>query len=337
MYQIIKNILFLFDPEAIHRLVLVSLKAFRFIPFSSVLLRTFFMPKNKENSIEVFGLQFKNRVGLAAGFDKNASHIDDLANFGFSFIEVGAITPEAQKGNPKPRLFRLPKDKALINRMGFNNKGVVNAIKNLKKRKSDIIVGANLGKNTQTSNDKANDDYISLFKQLHKYVDYFTINVSCPNVKDLRSLQDEDNLLELLSALKQINSRKRKPKPILLKISPDLTFEQLDETLEVIAKTKIDGIVAVNTTTSRTNLTYPAQKIINFGNGGLSGLPLKNRATEMIHYIYIKTEGKLPIIGVGGIFTKADAQEKFEAGATLIQVFTGFVYEGPSIVKNIVD
>jgi len=293
------------------------------------------MPGNKEKPVEVFGLKFKNRIGLAAGFDKNAEYINELALLGFSHIEIGAVTPEPQKGNPKPRLFRLSKDKALINRMGFNNEGVENAVKNLKKRKPDIIIGANIGKNTDTPNEKANEDYILLFNKLHDYVDYFTVNVSCPNIKDLKELQDKESLLELLSELKKINRNKAKPKPILLKISPDLTWEQLDDTLYIIEQTGIDGIVAVNTTATRMNLSYPKDKIEQIGNGGLSGKPLKNRSTEMIKYINEKTGGKLPIIGVGGIMTKADMQEKLDAGATLVQVFTGFVYEGPGLVKKL--
>jgi dihydroorotate dehydrogenase len=219
--------------------------------------------------------------------------------------------------------------------MGFNNEGVENAVKNLKKRKPDIIIGANIGKNTDTPNEKANEDYILLFNKLHDYVDYFTVNVSCPNIKDLKELQDKESLLELLSELKKINRNKAKPKPILLKISPDLTWEQLDDTLYIIEQTGIDGIVAVNTTATRMNLSYPKDKIEQTGNGGLSGKPLKNRSTEMIKYINEKTGGKLPIIGVGGIMTKADMQEKLDAGATLVQVFTGFVYEGPGLVKKL--
>jgi len=295
------------------------------------------MPKNVGNPIHLFGLQFEHPIGLAAGFDKNASHIDELANFGFSFIEVGAITLKSQIGNPKKRLFRLPNDKALINRMGFNNKGVKNAIKNLKNRKSKVIVGANIGKNTDVPNHLVNNDYFKLFDQLHDYVDYFTVNVSCPNVKGLNELQDKDHLLELLSGLTKINQSKSKQKPILLKISPDLSWHLLDDTLSVIKQTGIDGIIAVNTTSARFNLSYPPSKILNIGNGGLSGYPLKNRATEVIRYIHQKTKGQLPIIGVGGIQTKADAQEKWDAGATLLQVFTGFIYEGPSLVKKILD
>ena len=337
MYKrIIKPLLFPFDPEAVHHSILRFLKLSHRIPFISVLYRTFFMPENEANPVEVFGLRFKNRVGLAAGFDKNAEYIDALSNFGFSHIEIGAVTPKPQAGNPKPRLFRLPKDKALINRMGFNNKGVKNALENLRKRKSDIIIGANIGKNTDTPNESANDDYVLLFKELHDYVDYFTVNVSCPNIKDLKELQDKESLLELLSELQKINRTKAKPKPVLLKISPDLTWEQLDDTLYIIEQTGIDGIVAVNTTATRMNLSYPDDKIKAIGNGGLSGLPLKDRATEMIRYIHQKTGGKLPVIGVGGIMNKADMQEKLDAGATLVQVFTGFVYEGPGMVKKMI-
>jgi len=338
MYKrIIKPLFFRFAPETVHHFVLSNLAFSTRIPFISVLIRTFFMPRDSKKPIELFGLKFKNRVGLAAGFDKNAQHIDSLSNFGFSHIEIGAVTPKPQPGNPKPRVFRLPKDKALINRMGFNNNGVDEAIKNLKKRKSNIIVGANIGKNTDTPNEKANDDYILLFNKLHDYVDYFTVNVSCPNIKDLKELQDKDSLLELLSKLKEINQTKAKPKPILLKISPDLTWEQLDDTLNIIEQTQIDGIVAVNTTSQRYNLTLDAKKIIEIGNGGLSGQPLKDRSTEMIRYIKQKTNGTLPIIGVGGIMSRKDAFEKLDAGADLLQIFTGFVYEGPSIVKKIVE
>ena len=312
------------------------LQFFNRIPFFSVLSRTFFISDSQSLQKEVFGIRFQHPVGLAAGFDKNAAYIDELSNFGFSFIEIGAVTPKAQTGNPKPRLFRLSKDQALINRMGFNNKGLQNAIQNLKKRKSNVIVGANIGKNTDTPNDKANEDYILLFDKLHPYVDYFTVNVSCPNIKDLKELQDKDALLELLTKLKKINTEKSNPKPILLKISPDLTDAQLDDTLAIIQQTGIDGIVAVNTTAQRYNLSYDDAKVKAIGNGGLSGTPLKERANEMIRYIKQKTGGSLPIIGVGGIMSAKDVQEKLDAGADLVQIFTGFIYQGPGIVKNTV-
>lgn len=334
MYRLTKTLLFLFDAEAAHYFSLSFLKLFSRIPFIPVLLRTFFMPKIESRPIQVFGLDFPHRIGLAAGFDKNAAYIDGLSNLGFAFIEIGAVTPLAQAGNPKQRLFRLKKDKALINRMGFNNKGLKNTILNLKKRKSKIIIGANIGKNTDTPNSQANNDYILLFRELHDYVDYFTVNVSCPNIKNLKELQDKDSLLVLLSELKRINSQKAAPKPILLKISPDLTLEQLDDTLAIIKETEIDGIVAVNTTSTRNGLSDD-ERITQIGAGGLSGLPLKDRATEIIRYISEKTNGELPIIGVGGIMTRQDAQEKIDAGATLLQVYTGLVYEGPSIVKKL--
>jgi len=336
MYKrFIKPLLFSLDPETAHRLIFGFLRAGSRIPFLSVLLRTFFIPRYQTSPIELFGLKFPHSVGLAAGFDKNAEQIDMLANFGFSHIEIGAVTPLPQPGNPKPRLFRLPQDKALINRMGFNNKGLQNAVKNLKKRKSDIIIGANIGKNTATPNEKANEDYYKVFEGLHDYVDYFTVNVSCPNVQNLQELQEEDSLLELLTGLQKINRTKEKPKPVLLKISPDLTWKQLDETLETVKKTGIDGIIAVNTTKMREGLSSPAEKLIRIGNGGLSGKPLKKRSTEMIRYIREKTGGKLPVIGVGGIMDKEDLQEKLDAGASLVQVFTGFVYEGPGLVKKL--
>ncbi len=293
------------------------------------------MPKSKLLKRELFGLTFENPVGLAAGFDKNAEVFGALAAFGFGFIEIGTVTPLAQAGNTKPRLFRLKKDKALINRMGFNNKGLKNAVKNLKKRNKKIIIGGNIGKNTNTPNDKANEDYFKCFNELFPYVDYFTVNVSCPNISDLHKLQDKNSLLELLSGIQKINKSKQKPKPVLLKISPDLTFSQIDETLETIQKTKIDGIVAVNTTSKRYSLSYSEDKFEKIGNGGLSGKPLNDRSTAIIRYISEKTEGKLPIIGVGGIMNKYDALEKLNAGASLVQVYTGFIYEGPSLVKKI--
>ncbi len=293
------------------------------------------MPKSKLLKRELFGLTFENPVGLAAGFDKNAEVFGALAAFGFGFIEIGTVTPLAQAGNTKPRLFRLKKDKALINRMGFNNKGLKNAVKNLKKRNKKIIIGGNIGKNTNTPNDKANEDYFKCFNELFPYVDYFTVNVSCPNISDLHELQDKNSLLELLSGIQKINKSKQKPKPVLLKISPDLTFSQIDETLETIQKTKIDGIVAVNTTSKRYSLSYSEDKFEKIGNGGLSGKPLNDRSTAIIRYISEKTEGKLPIIGVGGIMNKYDALEKLNAGASLVQVYTGFIYEGPSLVKKI--
>lgn len=337
MYKIfLRPFLFLFQPETVHHLTINFLKVINRIPFIKALLRVFFISSNKELKQTLFGLEFKNPVGLAAGFDKNAEVFDAVGSFGFSFVEIGTITPFGQPGNLKPRLFRLKKDKAIINRMGFNNHGLVNAVSNLKKRKSKIIIGGNIGKNTLTPNDKAKEDYFRCFNDLFPYVDYFTVNVSCPNISDLHELQDKDALFELLSGIQKINLSKPKSKPVLLKISPDLNFEQIDDTLEIIKQTKLDGIVAVNTTSQRYNLTISENEITKIGNGGLSGKPLKDRSTEIIRYITEKTEGKLPIIGVGGIMNADDALEKINAGASLVQVYTGFIYEGPALIKKIV-
>lgn len=284
---------------------------------------------------ELFGLKFKNPVGLAAGFDKDARWYNQLANLGFGFIEIGTLTPKGQIGNPKPRLFRIPDDEGLINRMGFNNLGVEDSIQRLKNRKTNIIIGGNIGKNTATSNDDALSDYIFNFNILHDYVDYFVVNVSCPNVKDLTKLQDTPFLLNLLGDLKHINTTKDKPKPILLKIAPDLNNSQLDEIIEIVAETRIDGVIAANTTTSRENLKTDKKRIEEIANGGLSGKPVNARSTEVIRYLSEKSNKAFPIIGVGGIHTPQDAIDKLEAGADLVQVYTGFIYEGPSLMKRI--
>lgn len=336
MYKyLIRPILFLFNAETIHSFLINFLKALNIIPFSKALMRLFFMSENKQLKRSLFGLEFENPVGLAAGFDKNAEVFDIMQSFGFGFVEIGTVTPLSQPGNPKPRLFRLKKDKAIINRMGFNNNGLLSAVNKLKKKKTNIIVGGNIGKNTATPNIEANNDYFRCFNDLFPYVDYFIVNVSCPNISDLHELQDKDALLELLQGIQSLNVKKKNPKPVLLKISPDLNFSQIDDTLEIINQTKLDGIVAVNTTTSRKGLSYSEQEINKIGNGGLSGLPLKERATEIIKYISEKTKGELPIIAVGGIMNVADAIEKINAGASLVQVYSGFIYEGPSIVKKI--
>ena len=294
------------------------------------------MPKSKARRISLFGLEFDHPVGLAAGFDKNAEVYEMMGNMGFSFVEIGAVTPRGQKGNSKPRLFRLPQDKAIINRMGFNNKGLESAVNQLKNRKPGLIVGANIGKNSDTPNENANEDYYRCFHGLFPYVDYFTVNVSCPNITNLCELQDKDSLLELLDGIQKRNQEKEYPKPILLKISPDLNLDQINDTLNIIKQTKIDGIVAVNTTSTRRNLTYSEEKIKEIGNGGLSGQPLRDRATEIIRHIHKQTQGKLPIIAAGGIMTAKDAKEKLDAGASLVQIFTGFIYEGPGLIKDIV-
>jgi dihydroorotate dehydrogenase len=338
MYKgIIRPFLFLLKPEAVHSLVVKSIKAFFFIPFVKPIVRSVFSCKNSSKlKRNVFGLEFINPIGLAAGFDKNADLFQHFDAFGFSFVEVGTITPKAQPGNPKPRSFRLKKDKALINRMGFNNLGVDNAVNNLKRRRNHrIIIGGNIGKNTLTPNDKAHEDYLCCFKELYNYVDYFVVNVSCPNIKDLKQLQDFDNLSGILSEVTLYRSSQKQYKPILLKVSPDLTEEQLDSNIETAQQYKLDGFVATNTTTSRANLLTDQQTIESIANGGLSGEPLKNRSTEVIRYIHSKTKGLMPIIGVGGISSVQDALEKLDAGASLIQLYTGFIYEGPGIVKKI--
>lgn len=338
MYKgIIRPFLFLLMPEAVHSLVVKSIKIFFFIPFVKPMVRSVFGCKNPSKlKRNVFGLEFINPIGLAAGFDKNADLFQHFDAFGFSFIEVGTITPKAQPGNPKPRSFRLKKDKALINRMGFNNKGVDNAVNNLKGRKNPrIIIGGNIGKNTLTPNDKAHEDYLYCFKELYDHVDYFVVNVSCPNIKDLKQLQDSDNLSGILSEVTLYRSSQKQYKPILLKVSPDLTTEQLDSNIETAQQFNLDGFVATNTTTSRENLSTDKLTVETIANGGLSGEPLKNRSTEVIRYIHSKTKGSMPIIGVGGISSVEDALEKLDAGASLIQLYTGFIYEGPGIIKKI--
>lgn len=311
------------------------LSFFSAIPGFPTIFRALFDLTHPKLKRELFGLTFKNPVGLAAGFDKDARWYNQLANLGFGFIEIGTLTPKGQVGNPKPRLFRITEDEGLINRMGFNNLGAEDAINRLKNRKTNIVIGGNIGKNTATSNDDALEDYIYNFNTLHDYVDYFVVNVSCPNVKDLTKLQDTPFLLNLLGELKQINTTKAKPKPILLKIAPDLNNSQLDEVIDIVKQTKIDGIIATNTTTSRDNLKTDSKRITDIGNGGLSGKPVTNRSTEVIKYLAEKSNKSFPIIGVGGIHSAKDAIEKLEAGADLVQIYTGFIYEGPGLIKKI--
>ena len=284
---------------------------------------------------KVFGLDFPNPVGLAAGFDKDARLVDPLAGFGFGFIEIGTVTPVGQEGNPKPRLFRLAQDQSLINRMGFNNRGVVPAAELLKKRKSGVLIGGNIGKNKTTPNEKANADFEFCFEELFDVVDYFVVNVSSPNTPGLRELQDKEPLRQLLSNLMARNRSKPVAKPILLKIAPDLTDDQIDDIIEIVGDTGIDGLIATNTTIERGSLSTSASALDEIGAGGLSGLGVRDRSTEVIRYISDKTGGSIPIIGVGGIMEPGDAIEKLRAGASLVQVYTGFVYQGPSFVKRI--
>jgi len=331
----IKPILFRRDPERIHYQVFSWLKNGLKFPFAKVIVKSFFNFEDKSLQKSLFGLDFPNPVGLAAGFDKDAKLFDELACLGFGFIEVGTVTPKPQDGNPKPRLFRLAEDSALVNRMGFNNAGVEAMVNRLQNRSSKPIIGGNIGKNKVTPNEDAIDDYLSCFTTLFDYVDYFVVNVSSPNTPNLRELQEKEPLTKLLNTLQQENQRKTNRKPILLKIAPDLTNEQLDDIVAIIQDTKLDGLIATNTTIDRSNLVSDRNVVENIGAGGLSGFPVKNRSTEVIKYLTRKSNKSFPIVAVGGIFTAEDAIEKLEAGADLLQVYTGFIYEGPSIVKKI--
>ncbi len=335
MYNLVKKILFRYPPENIHHSVMRGMKTIYSLPLGKQILEAFCGVKDKSLEREVFGLKFPNPVGLAAGFDKDAKFIDELASLGFGFVEIGTVTPVAQPGNDLPRLFRLPADKALINRMGFNNEGAVAAAKRLQNKKSNIIIGGNIGKNKVTPNEEAISDYEKCFHALFPVVDYFVVNVSSPNTPNLRALQEKEPLKQLLHHLQMLNNQQPKPKPILLKIAPDLTTEQLDDIVEIVQETKLAGIVATNTTISREDLLTPASEVASIGAGGLSGLPVKDKSTEVIRYIHKKSNGNFPIIAVGGIFSAKDAQEKLDAGASLVQVYTGFIYEGPTIVKKI--
>ncbi len=336
MYKlIIRPILFLFDPEKIHHFTFSLLTIGSKVPGLNFMFGIFYKINNPSLEKEILGLRFKNPVGLAAGFDKDAKLIDALSSFGFGFIEIGTLTPTPQQGNDQPRLFRLPKDGALINRMGFNNEGVLSAVEKLKKRRSTVLIGGNIGKNKVTPNENAIHDYAYCFEQLYPYVDYFVVNVSSPNTPNLRALQEKEPLQKLLQHIKDLNSKKEKPKPILLKIAPDLTFSQLDDVIEILKITKTDGIIATNTTLSREGLLTPHEDIQLIGAGGLSGKPLATKANEMISYLRKNMGASYPIIGVGGIMTVQDALDKLAAGADLIQLYTGFVYEGPSFVKKI--
>jgi dihydroorotate dehydrogenase len=336
MYKfIIRPILFLINPEAVHSIIVNLVRVSFAIPGVKRMVKALFTFRHPKLKREVFGLKFENPVGLAAGFDKNAELFNHFDAFGFSFIEIGTVTPKAQPGNAKPRSFRLKRDKALVNRMGFNNKGVRNAKKLLSSTKNRVIIGGNIGKNTLTPNEDAVNDYLECFTDLYEVVDYFVVNVSCPNIANLKALQDTDNLRAILLALTTERALKSKYKPILLKISPDLNDQQIDSNVDIVHELKLDGFVATNTTTSRSGLQTPEGNVISIGNGGLSGAPLRKRSTEVIRRIHKRTSGKLPIIGVGGIMSESDAIEKLEAGASLIQLYTGFIYEGPGLAKRI--
>jgi dihydroorotate dehydrogenase len=330
--QIIRPLLFLFDPEWVHYFSFATIRVLNRIPLMGALVRALYSTHNPSLNREVFGIQFPNPVGLAAGFDKDAKLYKELANFGFGFIEIGTVTPKPQGGNPKPRLFRLRKDKGIINRMGFNNEGVVAAARRLKQNKS-VIIGGNIGKNKTTPNENAVEDYLFCFDALFDVVDYFVVNVSSPNTPNLRDLQEKEPLTKLLNVLQKQNEGKPKRKPILLKIAPDLTNSQLTDIIDIVKQTKIDGVIATNTTLSRDGL-QSSKNVIKQA-GGLSGKPLTNRSTEVIRYLHTQSKAAFPIIGVGGVHTPNDAKEKLDAGATLVQMYTGFVYEGPAAVRKI--
>lgn len=337
MYKlIIRPILFFFDPEKVHHFTFVFIRFVSKIPLIPNLIRRLYVVSDKRLERNLFGLTFKNPVGLAAGFDKDAKLFNELSNFGFGFIEIGTLTPKPQKGNPKKRLFRLKSDSAIINRMGFNNVGVLEAVKRLKHLSTSfkargVLIGGNIGRNKTTPNESAVEDYKICFEALFDYVDYFVVNVSSPNTPNLRALQDKEPLTNLLIDLQIANSKHQKPKPILLKIAPDLTNKHLLDIIDIVAETKIDGIIATNTTVSRDELISDNKK----ETGGLSGKPLAKRSTEVIRFLSEKSNKAFPIIGVGGIHSVKDALEKFEAGADLIQLYTGFIYEGPKLVKDI--
>ncbi|RMG77227.1 MAG: quinone-dependent dihydroorotate dehydrogenase [Bacteroidetes bacterium] len=334
MYSIIRKILFLFPPETAHYLALDLLKLALKIPLLSQIIVQQYRLKSPKLEKNVFGIRFPNPVGLAAGLDKNARYYKELSKLGFGFIEIGTVTPKPQAGNPKPRLFRIKKDKAIINRMGFNNDGVDAVVKRLQSKPAHIIIGGNIGKNKTTPNEKAVDDYLICFHKLFDYVDYFVVNVSSPNTPGLRSLQERKPLERILSALQKANNEKNNPKPILLKIAPDLSSEQIDEIIDIVTTTQISGIIATNTTIARNNLSLNSQQIEAIGNGGLSGAPLTEASTKIIRYIRSKNPN-IPVIGVGGIMHENDACEKIKAGADLVQLYSGFVYEGPALIKKI--
>ncbi len=337
MYKLFfKPIAFLISPERAHHLTLVGLKIILAIPLLSHFFRAYYSVEDERLHRNIFGLSFKNPVGLAAGFDKDGQHYHAMSALGFGFIELGTVTPVGQIGNPQPRLFRLPADEALINRMGFNNEGMEALVQRLKtNRPKNLIIGGNIGKNKNTPNESAHLDYEKCFQALFPYVDYFVVNVSSPNTPNLRDLQEKEPLTRLLSLLQDLNNAKSNPKPILLKIAPDLTDGQLDDIVDIARETKISGVIATNTTISRENLNTSQNEISQIGMGGLSGQPVKERSTEVIRYLSQKSNGQLKIIGVGGIGSAKDALEKIAAGASLVQVYSGLVYEGPGLVKRI--
>jgi dihydroorotate dehydrogenase len=342
MYKVLRGILFLFSPEAAHKISMTLLRLSCSLGFTGIMSRVF---GGKPVPIQLFGLPFKNPIGLGAGFDKNAEYLRELEALGFAFVEIGTVTPRPQPGNDKPRVFRLVEDKALINRMGFNNEGVNGVAERLKKwnhrkrpvdgQSNRMLIGGNIGKNKVTPNEEAWKDYEICFRTLHPYVDFFIVNVSSPNTPGLRALQEKSSLHRILTHLQTLNTGFKVQRPILLKIAPDLEWEQIDDVIDLAKEIKLDGLVATNTTILREGLKASNEKVQAMGSGGLSGKPLQKRSTEVVHYIQQKTNGSIPIIASGGIFTGEDAREKTRSGASLVEVWTGFIYEGPFIVKRI--
>jgi dihydroorotate dehydrogenase len=336
MYKsLIRPVLFAIDPEKVHHLVVLAVKIFNKIPAFHRGMRFYCKPPGNSGSVTLAGLHFEGRVGLAAGFDKNAEFFREFSMFGFSFAEIGTVTPLPQSGNPKPRLFRLKKDAALINRMGFNNKGVDHALHQLKKPRNGLLVGGNIGKNTLTPNASASDDYAFCFEKLYDVVDYFAINVSCPNIEGMEKLQDIDALRRILGRIMEIRRQKATYRPVFLKISPDLTFRYIDEVLALGKELGLDGIIATNTTTSREGLSEDPDKLLKTGSGGLSGRPLAKRSLDIVRYICNHSGDRIPVIAVGGILSIEDALDMIRAGASMLQVYTGLIYEGPFLVRKI--
>lgn len=336
MYKhLLKPILFKFNPETAHNLLFSALAFLRHVPFARSIIRAIYKKDYPTLEREVFGIKFPNPVGLAGGLDKNGEFYNDMANFGFGFVEIGSLTPLPQDGNPKPRCFRVPQDKAIINRFGINNKGVRNAVEHLKKERPNVIVAANISKNTTSINEDAAKDYESAFALLYDFVDMFVVNVSCPNVVGLTSLQDISFLSEIVDKLLNLRMYYDNYRPILLKVSPDLAKEQIDDIIDYCLRSGIDGLVAGNTTRSRDGLTISQDKIEKIGNGGMSGAPVHQKNLDLVRYIHQKTEGKLPIVGVGGIMSEQQAKAMIDAGASIVEIYTGFIYEGPALIKRI--
>ena len=337
MYKhILKPILFQFNPETAHNILFSLLTFLRHIPGARAIMRAIYKKESPKLAREVFGLNFPNPVGLAGGLDKNGEFYNDMADYGFGFVEIGSLTPKPQDGNSKPKCFRVPQDMAIINRFGINNKGVKNAVEHLKKERPEVIVAANISKNTTSINEDAAKDYETSFALLYDFVDMFVVNVSCPNVVGLTALQDISFLSDIVDRLLDLRRYYDTYRPILLKVSPDLSREQMDDIIDYCLRSGIDGIVAGNTTRSREGLTIPQSKIDEIGNGGLSGAPVHKKNLELVRYIHTKSQGRLPIIGVGGIMSGKDAQAMIDAGASLVEIYSGFIYEGPGLVKDII-